>query len=190
MLTQRVIGAFTFRKGVYKEVEQDATFTTTAWLIVIVVAFLDQLGSFASGNIVRWFGGAFLATIMAVIGFAVAAAIVSWVGRSVYNADVTFDELVRTLGLAYVWHVIGFLGVLTAPFGFLGCLTAPISIAAFVLGLVAWFVAAKEALDLEWGPTIITVVLGWLALLVIMLVAGVVLGLLGFTASLIGGAFG
>lgn len=189
MLTERIIGAFTFRKGVYQEVEQDTTFTSTAWLIVVVVAFLDQLGSFATGNIFRWFGGAILATIMAVIGFAVAAAIVSWVGKTVYNADVTFDELVRTLGLAYVWRVIGVLGVLTAPFGFLGCLVAPVYFAAFILGLVAWFVAAKEALDLEWGQTIITVILGWLAFLVIMIVTGVVLGLLGFTGSLIGGLF-
>ncbi len=190
MLTQRIIGAFTFRKGVYEEVEQDAAFTRTAWLIVIVVAFLDQLGSFATGNIARWFGGAILATIMAVVGFAVAAAIVSWVGRSVYKADVTFNELVRTLGLAYVWRVVGFLGVLTAPFSFLSCLTTPIFVAAFILGLVAWFVAAKEALDLEWVPTIITVVLGWLAFLVIMIVTEIVLGILGFSGGLIAGAFG
>ena len=28
MLTERIIGAFTFRKGVYAEVEGDTTFTT------------------------------------------------------------------------------------------------------------------------------------------------------------------
>jgi hypothetical protein len=30
MLTERIIGAFTFRKGVYADVEQDTSFTTTA----------------------------------------------------------------------------------------------------------------------------------------------------------------
>ena len=55
MLTQRIIGAFTFRKGVYEEVEQDTDFTRTAWLIVVVVAFLELLGSFVTGNIARWF---------------------------------------------------------------------------------------------------------------------------------------
>ena len=34
MLTERIIGAFTFRKGVYADVEQDTSFTTTAWMIV------------------------------------------------------------------------------------------------------------------------------------------------------------
>ena len=190
MLTNRIIGAFTFRKGIYAEVEGDTNFTRTAWIIVVVVAFLNQIGSNANADILSWLGGAVVGTIFAVLGFAVGALVINWVGRAVFKADVTFDELVRTLGLAYVWRVVGFLGVLTAPFGFLGCLTAPIYIAAFILGLIAWFVAAKEALDLEWGPTIITVVLGWLALLAIMIVTAVVLGILGFTAGLIGGAFG
>jgi hypothetical protein len=38
-----------------------------------------------------------VATIFAVIGFAVGAFIVNWVGRTVFHADVTFDELVRIL---------------------------------------------------------------------------------------------
>ena len=48
MLINRIIGAFTFRKGVYAEVEEDTSFTTTAWILVAVVAFLNQLGSAAS----------------------------------------------------------------------------------------------------------------------------------------------
>ncbi len=45
MLTNRIIGAFSFRREVYAEVEKDTTFTTTAWLLVIVFGFLNQLGS-------------------------------------------------------------------------------------------------------------------------------------------------
>ena len=37
MLTQRIIGAFTFRKSVYAEVEHDPNFTTTAWVLAVVV---------------------------------------------------------------------------------------------------------------------------------------------------------
>ena len=58
MLTDRIIGAFTFRKEVYKEVERDATFTNTAWVLVIVVAFLNQLGSQVSENLGHWVLGA------------------------------------------------------------------------------------------------------------------------------------
>ena len=149
MLSNRIIGAFTFRRGVYAEVEQDTTFTTTAWLIVIIVGFLNQIGSNATLNVFRWLGGAVVGTVFAVIAFAVAALVINWVGGELYKADVSFDELVRTLGLAYVWNVIGVIGIVTALSDFLACLLAPISIAAAILLVVAWFVAAKEALDLE-----------------------------------------
>ena len=190
MLTERIIGAFTFRKGVYAEVEKDSTFTTTAWILVAVVAFLNQLGSQATSHVGNWLLGAVVGTVFAVIGFAVGAFVVNWVGRTVFNADVTFEQLVRTLGLAYVWQVIGVIGVLAAFSEALSCLLAPVMVVAAIVMVIAWFVAAKEALDLEWGQTIVTVILGWLALVVIMVVAGVVLGLLGLGAAALGGALG
>ena len=190
MLTDRIIGAFTFRKGVYAEVEKDTTFTTTAWILVVVVAFLNQLGSQATSNLVNWLLGAVAGTVSAVIGFAVAALVINWVGRTLYKADVTFDELVRTLGLAYVWQVIGVLGVLAAFSTALSCLLAPVRIIAAILLVIAWFLATKEALDLEWVQTILTVILGWIALVAIMIVAGVVLGLLGLGAATVGGVLG
>jgi hypothetical protein len=190
MLMERIIGAFTFRKGVYAEVEKDSTFTTTAWILVAVVAFLSQLGSQATSHLGNWLLGAVVGTVFAVIGFAVGALVINWVGRTVFNADVTFEELVRTLGLAYVWQVIGVIGVLAAFSEALSCLLAPVMVIAAILMVIAWFVAAKEALDLEWGQTIVTVILGWLALVVIMIVAGVVLGLLGLGAAALGGALG
>jgi hypothetical protein len=190
MLANRIIGAFTFRKGVYAEVEQDSSFTSTAWAIVAVVAFLNQLGSFASGDILNWLIGAVVGTIFAVIGFAVGAWVVNWVGRSVFNAEVSFDELVRTLGLAYVWQVVGVLGILTAFSTALSCALAPVMLLTALLTIVAWFLAAKEALDLEWVQTIVTVILGWIALFVITLLAGMVLGMFGLGAAAMGGLFG
>jgi len=190
MLTNRIIGAFSFRRQVYAEVEKDATFTTTAWLLVIVVAFLNQLGSRASGNLVVWLIGAVVGTIFAVVGFAVAALVINWVGRAVFNADVTFEEMVRTLGLAYVWNVIGVIGALAAFSEALSCLLAPVMIIAVILLAVSWFVAAKEALDLDWVQTIVTVILGWIALVAITIVAGIVLGLLGLGAAVVGGLLG
>ena len=187
MLSDRIISAFTFRREVYKEVERDTTFTNTAWLLVIVVGFLNQLGSRASGNVLKWLIGSVLGTIGVVIGFALGAFIINWVGRTVFNADVTFEELVRTLGLAYVWNVVGVLGVLAALSGALACLLAPVRIAAWLLWLISWLVAAKEALDLEWVQTIVTVVLGWIAVFVVILVTGAVLGLMGLGVAALGG---
>ena len=191
MLTERIMGAFSFRKGVYAEVEQDASFTSTAWLLVVVIAFLNQLGSKAnaSGGLVNWLIGAVIGTIFAVLGFAVGAFVISWVGKTFFNADVTFEEMVRTLGLAYVWNVVGFIGVVSAFSGALSCVLAPVIILAAIATIVAWFIAAKEALDLDWGQTIITVILGWIALFIITAISGVVLGMMGFGAAAIGGLF-
>ena len=190
MLTERIMGAFTFRKGIYAEVEQDASFTQTAWILVAVVAFLSQLGSNASGEFVGWIVGAVVGTVFAVGGFAVGAFVISWVGKTLFQADVTFEEMVRTLGLAYVWNIVGFIGVVSAFSDALACVLAPISILAAIAMAVAWFMAAKEALDLEWLQTIITVVLGWIALMIIMAISGVVLGIFGFGAAAVGGLLG
>jgi len=189
MLMERIIGAFTFRKGVYAEVEQDASFTSTAWVLVAVVAFLNQLGSIASGNLGNRLLGAVIGTIFAVIGFAVAAMVINLVGRTVFKAEVTFEEAVRTLGLAYVWNVVGVVSILSAFSPALSCLLTPVTLISSLLLVVAWFVAAKEALDLDWMQTIVTVSLGWIALFVIMLISGLVLGMLGLGAATLAGLF-
>jgi hypothetical protein len=187
MLINRIIGAFTFRKGVYAEVEKDTSFTQTAWILVAVVAFLNRLGSYASSDLLSWLIGTIGGTLLAILGFAVGVLVISWLGRSLFQADVHFDELARTLGLAYVWQVIGFLGILALFSEGLSCVLAPIQIAVAVFMIAAWIIAAQEALDLEWLQTIVTVILGWLAQFVITtLITGLGLGLLELSAAVTG----
>ena len=190
MLMDRIIKAFTFRKEVYAEVEQDTSFTTTAWLIVAVVAFLNQLGSSAAPKLGGRLLGALIGTLFSLVGFAVGALIINWAGHSFFKAEVTFEEVVRTLGLAYVWNVVGFLGILSLISEALSCLLAPVMVISAIATILAWLVAAKEALDLDWVQTIVTVVLGWIALFIIMLISGAVLGLLGLGAVGLAGLFG
>jgi len=191
MLADRIIGAFTFRKGVYAEVEKDTAFTSTAWALVAVIGFLTQLGAFASAKSVGgWVLGAILGTIGVVVGFAAATFVISWIGRAVFKADVTFEEMVRTLGLAYVWNIVAVVGALAGFSRALSCLLAPALLVGGLLGLIAWFMAAKEALDLDWVQTIITVILGWIVLIVIMALTSTVLGLLGLGVGALGRALG
>ncbi len=191
MLIDRIIGAFTFRKGVYAEVENDASFTTNAWLIVAVSAFLSALGAAAvsGSSFANMFLGALVGAIFSVIGFAISAFVISWVGANVFKAQVTFEEVVRTTGLAFVWTAVGVLGVLGALASVLTCITAPIQFVAWIAGLVAALFAIKEALDLDWTSTIITVLIGWAIQFVVSLIAGVVLGILGIGAAGIMGLF-
>jgi len=84
--------------------------------------------------------------------------------------------------------VIGFLGIVALAGNALACITGPIVLVAGIAGLVSWFVAAKEALDLEWPQTIGTVIIGWVVSLVVSLIAGTILGLLGLAGAGIGSA--
>ncbi len=189
---ERIIGAFTFRKEVYQDVEKDTSFTPTAWMIVAVVSFLSQLGAHAATSQVTggsWFLGAIGGTVFAVLGFALGAFVISWAGKTFFNAETSFDEMVRVLGLAYVWNVIGFLGILGLAGPAMACITGPIAFVAGLAGLVAWFIAAKEALDLEWPQTIGTVLIGWVATLIISMIAGLILSLFGLAGAGIGAAF-
>jgi hypothetical protein len=186
MLTDRIISAFTFRREVYGEVERDTEFTTTAWLLVVVVSFLNSLGSYGGlgfRQFGRWIIASIVGTIFAVIGFAVGAFIINWVAKTLFKADVEFNEVVRTVGLAYVWNVVGVVGVLAAIFAPLGCILAPVRIIAAIASLIAWLFAVKEAVDLDWGETVITIIVGWIATFLITLIAGLVLGAFGIAAS-------
>jgi len=190
MLKDRIISAFMFRREVYGEVEKDTDFTKTAWLLVIVVAFLNNLGSNASSNFLQWIRNTFVQTIFAIIGFAIATYVMNWIGRALYKADVTFDEMVRTLGLAYVWNVVGIFGALATLSPLLNCVLVPALILGWIMLVVSWYVAAKEALDLETGQTIVTVILGWLVFGITMVVGSLILKVLGWTITGIGNAFG
>jgi hypothetical protein len=190
MLVERVIGAFTFRQGVYEEVEHDTTFTATAWLIVAIASFLNNLGTGSADNVFRLIIGAAVGTVFALIAFAVATFVISWLGKALFSADVSFDEMVRVLGLASVWNAVGVLGIVSLISDLLSCAVAPVTIGAALLGLVAWFVAAREALDLDWGPTIVTVIVGWVVLLGITVVSGIILGIFGLGAYAVGSLLG
>jgi len=190
MLTERIIGALTFRRGVYAEVEADKTFTATAWILVVIFALLNQLGTKASQSIFNWLVSTVIGVLTAIAGFAIAAAVINWVGRRSFSAEVTFDELVRTMGLASIWTAVGVLGVISAFSDALSCILGPVIVISWVALVVAWFVAVHEALDLTWGKTIITVIIGFIPWAIIMSLTGVVLSLLGLTATGFGNLFG
>ncbi len=194
MLFNRIIGALTFRKDIYAEVENDASFTSSAWLLVALIAFLNQLGSrvglLQNNRLMGWILGAIVGAVFALIGFAFAAWVIGLVGKALFKAQTDFSELVRVMGLAYVWNGVGVLAILAAISPALVCLLSPVTIAAAILGFIAWLVAVKEALDLDWLPTIVTVVIGWVVSFIITLISGIVLGALGLGAASILGALG
>ena len=190
MLTERIIGALTFQRGVYAEVEADKAFTATAWILVVIFALLNQLGSHASQSIFDWSVSTGIGLLTAIAGFAVAAAVINWVGRGRFGSEVTFDKLVRTMGLASIWTAVGVLGVIATFSHTLSYILGPVIIVSWVALVVAWFVAVHEALDLTWGKTIFTVIIGFIPWAIIMALTGVVLSLLNLSATGFGNLLG
>ena len=191
MLMDRIIGAFTFRRQTYAEVENDTSFTSTAWILVVVVSLLSQLGAAAgAGSFGGWLVTAFVNTIAAVAGFALGAFVISALGKALFQADVNFDEMVRTLGLAYVWNVVGVVGILAAVVPALGCILTPLLCVIPILQLISWFIAAQEALDLDTGQTLITIILGVIAQWIVWGIAGAILAAMGFAAAGVGTLLG
>jgi len=189
IIMDRIIKALTFKREVYEEVEHDSSFTTTAWLIVAVVSFLNALGTGSSDNILNWLLNALGGAVFAIVGFAVAAFVIDLVGRTIFKAESSFNEVVRTVGLAYVWQVFGVLGTLGVFIPLLLCVVGPVTFVAWILWIISAFIAVKEALDLEWLQTIITVVLGWVAFFVVVLIGGLILGAIGIGGAALFGAF-
>ena len=189
-MIEKIIGAFSFKPGVYAEVKKEPGFTVSAWLIVTITAMLNAIGTSAAISHLQlgaWLVSALFAAVFAVLGFGLACFVIAWVGKTVFNTTASFDEVVRPLGLARVWHIVGVLGIVALISPALGCVTGIFSLAAGVLGFIAWLIAVREALGLEWPQTIATVVLGMIVVTVVTVISGVVLGAFGLaTASILG----
>lgn len=177
MLMDRVLGAITFRTSVYGEVEKDSTFTGTAWILVAVVAVLNQLATyFYLGNVGAQPGifSLVLGIALALAGFALMCWVVAWVGKALFQAESSFEEMVRVLGLAYIWGLLSAILIFVLPgLGWIASLVA----------LVAYLVAVKEALDLDWVKTAVTVVIGFIVNTLILAVVG---GAIGVGAAVTG----
>jgi hypothetical protein len=184
MLTDRIMGALTFKKGIYQQTANDSTFTQNAWLIVIIVAFLSQLGALA-GNIQHsffgWLIGAIITSAVMVGAFWLSAYVLVLLAKALFNSNVQFDQVVRALGLAYIWRVVGFLGIVNV-IPFLGCLTAPIQLLAGLVAIAANLIAIKDSTSLDWVGTIVVVVVAFIITAILVAIVGLFLGIVGLLA--------
>lgn len=200
MLMDRIIGAFMFKREVYAEVKKDASFTPTAWGIVVIVPLIVQLAGFlvagayaaAVANAFGGFGGlggygtsaaisgtitsALVQTIIQIISFAVGVYVIMLVANQMFQAKATFDGLVRPLGLAYVWNIVGVFVILLVISPSFICLVGILGLAGLVLYLISAAIAVKEGLGLDWTQTLITIVIAGFA---IAIVSSLLVGLVG-----------
>jgi hypothetical protein len=185
-LTDRMIRAARLDVALYNEVEADTNATSQALTVVVLVAVASGLGlllgSIVNGRPGAAIGGLIGAIVLELLGWAVWSFVMFFVGTKLFKGTATYGELLRTLGFAYSPGVLLILRFIPVIGGIIGLIVA-------IWRIVAGFIAIREALDLDTGNTIATIIVGFIGYLVVAFVVGAILASLGLGAAALTGAF-
>jgi hypothetical protein len=185
VMLNRVIRAARLDVSFYEEAETNTALTQEALMVVVIVSLLSGIGSFLGGlftGIGAAFIGLILAVVLGVVGYYIWAYVTHWVGTNLFHGTATVDELLRTLGYANGPRALGF-------FAFIPCIGPLIGLAGAIWALVAGVVAVRQALNFDTTNAVVTVLIGWIIVMVISVVLGVLLGVGAFGASAVGSLF-
>jgi hypothetical protein len=156
-IADRMMRAAKADKDLFEEVEHDTTATSQAMMVVAIVAIAGGIGGAIGGLL---YGGhpnsgplgIVAGVASSLIGWGVFSGVAFFVGSKLFAADVTWEELLRTLGFAYTPSIVAIVGWVPVIGGIL-------VIAAAFWGLYVAFVAIRSALDLSNGKTAVTILL-------------------------------
>jgi hypothetical protein len=168
---ERLVGAIKLDAGIYDEIEHDPSSMGQAAGVVVLAAVAAVIGGAGGPGAPGLVGG----MIGSVLGWLASTAVVWLIGVWFMKHTSDYSELLRTLGFAAAPRLIAVLGFIPI-LGFLAML------AAGILGLVAYVIAVRQALDVTTGRAVVVCVLAYLvgiavlAALVIMFGSGVPAG--------------
>jgi hypothetical protein len=165
-IVDRMIRASKGEVGLYEEVEHDPGATIEAIIVVAVGALSSGIGNAIAlagqnrpgGNPIA---GLLLGIISALIGWAVFAGVTYFIGKQLFKADATWEEVLRTLGYANSPSV----GLILIGIPVLGGI---LGLALGIWGLYLAFVAIRAALDISTGQTIATILLAIIPSIIII----------------------
>jgi len=164
-MVQRIIGVFQLDVPTFEQIEHDTTATGQAAGVVAIAAVCRAIGSSISAGI---YGGGvgtgFLVSIVtAFIGWVIWSALTYWIGTSLFDGEADLGEMLRVIGFAQaplVLAIIPCLGTLVGG----------------IWALVAGFIAIRQGLDLDNTKTFVTIVIGFLAYIVIAAIGSIFTG--------------
>jgi hypothetical protein len=183
-LTDRMIRAARLEAGLYNEVEADTSATSQALTVVVVAAVAGgigaAIGAALGGRPSGVAGGLVGGVLTELLGWAVWSYVMYFVGTRVFHGTASYGELLRTLGFAYSPGVL-------LIFRFIPLLGGLVVLAVGIWRIVAGFIAVREALDLDTGNTLATIVVGIIAYIVVFAIVGLVLAAIGLSAAVLTG---
>lgn len=162
-LSDRMLRAVRAEESLYEEVEHDSAATVEALTIVVIVAVASGIGAAllpGQTGAALGLGGLVSGVIGALVGWALFAGITYLIGTRLYNAQATWEEVLRTLGYAQT-------PMIAQVVLFIPCLGALVAFAAAVWALYLTFIAIRAALDISSGATIVTILLSLIPTLVL-----------------------
>ena len=176
-LVNRMIRAARLEVPLYEEVEADTRATNQALLVVVIVAIAAGIGqALVGGNII---GRLIFGVLNALIGWAVWSYVVYFVGTRFMGGTATYGELLRTLGFAESPGVL-------YVFGFIPILGGLIGLIAFIWSIVGGFIGTRQALDIDNGKTLITIIVAAIVLIIVVAIISIILGTIFGLGVLIG----
>ena len=179
---ERILAALKLDASVYEEVEHDVDSMKQAAAVIAIAAVAQGLGAVSQAGI----GGLVSAVIGGFLGWVVSAAVIWLIGVRLMGHTSDFPELLRTLGFASVPQFLMVLGLLP-----LGPLRGVLALVVFVLLVISFVVAVRQALDVATGRAVLICVLAVLAqfavvALLIFLVGGMAGGVAPTPAPSVG----
>jgi hypothetical protein len=148
---ERLVGAMKLDAAVYDEIEHDPTSMGQAAGVVVLAALATAIGGAGGPGAPGLVGG----VIGSLLGWLASTAVVWLIGVRFMQHTSDYAELLRTLGFASAPRLLAILGFIPI-FGFL------VFLLAGILGLVAYVIAVRQALDVTTGRAILVCVLAYL----------------------------
>ena len=169
----RVIRGALLDVAFYNEVESDTSLNTEALLVVIIASIAGGIGAFIGSLIGGEIGAAlialFVSALLGIANYYIWAYVTYFVGTNLFEGRADPGELLRVIGYASGPRILSL-------FTLVPCLGPMLGFVGAVWALIASFRGVREALDLDTGKTLVTVIIGWIIVLVISIVVGLVLG--------------
>ena len=163
----RIIGALRLDPATYEEVEHDASATTQAVAIVVVVSILSGIGASNRG-----IGALIWGAVAALISWAIYSFAVYVVGTTILKGPETsasFEEVLRTLGFAYTPSAFAVLGLVPSIGGIIVFLVG-------IWSLVASIIAIRQSLEATTGRAVGIAIVAAIVLIVIAVIIATIFG--------------
>jgi Yip1 domain len=151
----------------------------------VIGAVLSAIFGLIGGGITGAIGGLIGGLVLPLLSFYVSAWLIYTVGKS-QGGTGTQDEVFYSIAL-YLAPILAINGVIGSNVLF-ACLAFPVSLALGLYGIYLGYLAIRSSMNLEQNKAIITMVLAFIAQVVIGIIVASVLGALGLGAAAASGA--